>query len=254
MSLMDTIFGPANVTAQSVSSNQPANQPVVPVGTQIPPEGGKPAAATPGTAPNGVIPPNTATETKPAAPLDGFADLWKTVENKNLEDSRIFGDMDGNKLLEASKAHNFTKDITPEELAAIAAGGEGAQAAMLQIINKAQQRGHATSAHTTALLIEKAIEKASERFAASIPKHIRNHNTNSLIQDNPAFSHPAAKPMIDGLVNQLQVSYPDASPTQLQDMAKQFLTGFAKQITDGTTAQVETKVPAGEDWETYFKS
>lgn len=231
----------------------PTGQPVTPAATSIPPAGGVPAPQGPGTAPNGTIPAPVNNPTV-AAPLDEFKDLWNTDPNsKSPDDPRIFGQVNGDALLNTAKQMDFAKDITPEDLAAISAGGETASQALLKIVNAVQQRGYAQSTYAATQLIEQAIEKASARFQTQIPQMLRNQNTQNLIKEDPVMSHPAAQPLINSLVNQFQVKFPEASPAQLQEYARSYLQNFAASINGNSPAARQAQQATSEEnWVEFF--
>lgn len=247
-SMVSSIFGGA-ATAQPAAP-QPTQQQAQPNPGQIPPNTGIPAQQLPNTAANGLVP----EQQKEVAPLDEFADLWKnepTDPNKPPVDNSMFGKVDGDQLMQAASQIDFTKVVTPEMLQDIQAGGEAGTKALLQALNKTQQLGYAQSTHATTILIEKAMLKAKEQFTADLPNHIRNSSLNAAIKETPAYQHPAAQPLIQGLTTQLQVKYPNATPGELADMANRYITNFAAQM---QPKKQEQAAAPGEDWDVFLNA
>lgn len=246
MSIGETInkmFGGAPAQPQ-----QPGQ--VMQPGTGIPATAGQTAPETSGTAANGVIPAES-------APLDKFNDLWKNEPkdpNAPPVDESVFGNVNGDDLLKAAGGIDFTKAVTPELLSRIKEGGDAGVQATLEAINKVTQLNYAQSAHTTTKLIEQAITKAKEQFQATLPSHIRNQGTADLIKENAALSHPAAAPMVQGLVHQLQLKYPDASPAELTKQAQDYFISFSQSMMGSVPAATPTTQEDKTDWENWFKT
>lgn len=241
MGIFDSIFG---------SSPQPAQQPQ-PQQTlpgNIPPGTGMPATPLPNTAPNGVVP----EQKVQATPLDEFKDLWKnepTDPNAKPVDKSMFGVVNGDDLMKSASTIDFTKVVTPELAQRIQAGGEDGFKATLEAMNKVQQLGYAQSAHASTVLIEQAIAKAREQFTAELPMQIRNHSATALIKENPIFSHPAAQPLIEMATMQLQTKYPNATPSELKEMAQNYVTSFADAMKPAPKVDAATQ---GQDWSKFL--
>ena len=217
---------------------------------QIPPPNGGTTVATTSTAPNGVVP-TTTVPAEPQAPLDKFNDLWKTDPNAKPTGNDPLFNVDPQKLMEAAGKVDFAKVIKPEQLQAITAGGEGAAAAFIQAINAVSQATFAQSALASTKIVEQAVAKTRENFSAELPGMLKKLNLNDSLRDsNPAFSHPAAQPILDALQAQLTQKYPSATVQELQGMAKEFLSSF----TDAAIPKpVATTVSNGEtDWSKFF--
>lgn len=253
-SLLTTLFGAfsGNQQPNNQAQPQPNNQPGTP--GNIPPGTGLPANQLPNTAPNGAVP-----EQKPEpAPMDEFEKLWEndtTGAKTEPIDNSIFGKVNSDDLLKAASQIDFRKAVTPELLQAASAGGEAGVAALMEVINKVSQLNYAQSTQTSTALIEQAIAKAREQFAAELPKQIRDRNAFDLINENPVLSHPAAQPLIESLVSRMQVKYPNASPAELKDNATRYIVKFAESVlsTQPQAKEAVKKNAAKEtDWNTYL--
>ena len=255
MGIMDMFRTAVQLNTAPVVGSQSAPTP-----GNIPPTAPTSGVTTPGTAPNGTNPGTTTTvdPNAPPTPLADFADIWKdapTDPNAPPKDSSVFGNVDPNKLLEAAKKINFAEAATPEQKAAILAGGEEAVKAMIEVVNQTAQRSYAQSAYASTRMVETAIAKAREQFAAELPQLIKKTNvSNSLREDNPIFSNPAVAPIMDALETRLTIKYPNASASEITNMAKAYVeqlgTSFAPKAP-------EPKLPKGsrveEDWGKFLE-
>lgn len=230
--------------------------PAAPLPGNIPAEAATATAtATPGTAASGTIP---ATDpTKPASPLDAFDKLWETVATDPNAGTASFFNVKLEDLNKAAEAQSFTEALTPEMMAAVATGGEPAVKAFMASMNKVAQATYAKNALATTKIVERALQKQEELFAANLPGLIKKHQlSDTLRTENPAFSHPAAQPIIQALQSQLTVKYPNATATELRDMATQYLTAFSGVATaPATAAAAATAEKAGKgeiDWSSFL--
>lgn len=155
MSIFD-IFKAAAPVAAPVA--QPVAQPA-PVQPGNIPAVVAPTAATTGTAPNGTVPVNGATENATQSGLDQFKDLFNNDPAANTPGQPLFN-VSQDKMMEAARKQNFTSGIDPELATKIAAGGPEAVTAMMEMMNTVAQNAYAQSAFAGTRLIEGALEKS----------------------------------------------------------------------------------------------
>jgi hypothetical protein len=224
-------------------------------GTNLPATAGQLAPETPGMATNGVVPPNTDTsEPNPTAPLDAFTDIWKNAPidpAAPVDDGTVFGKVNPDDLIKAASGMDFTKVITPELQARIAAGGEDGVRANMEAMALVTRQTYAQASFATTKLIEQAIAKNNARLESKLPNALRAHNTDSLMRENAVLSHPAAKPMVEGLVNQFQTKYPDASPAEIKRHAEDYFIQFSQSMINSQTAAT-TQANNDTDWNKWF--
>lgn len=209
-------------------------------------------ASTPNTAPNGAIPAAT-TEIAAASPLDAFNDLWNNPA-KPAGDTGSYFNVDMDALQKAAGQQDFTQTITAEQLSAIGAGGEGAMKAFAEALNNVSRDIYARSALASTKMIDIALGKAETKFRNDVPSIVKKHTiSDTLRSENPAFTHPAAQPVIEALEKQLILKYPQASATELRSLATTYLSALSPVF---APAQKETaaekKQKANEtDWSQF---
>ena len=220
---------------------------------QIPQPSQQSTVATQQTAPNGTVPtPQATTPADTQTPLDKFNDLWKTDPNAVTAGNQPLFTVDSQKLMEAAGKVDFAKVIKPEQLQAITQGGDGAAKAFLEAINAVSQATFAQSALASTKIVEQAISRTKENFSAELPGILKKQSLSDSLRDsNPAFSHPAAQPILTALQAQLTQKYPNATVSELQGMAKEFLIAFTDQTLP--KAPVQSVAPNAEtDWSKFF--
>lgn len=262
MSIFDKLFGqtqpnqPNQMQQPNQNQNQNQNAGAGQPGN-IPPNSNLDPASTPGGAPNGVVPNNV--NPNPADPnasqLDNFNTLWQPNTDAPTEPQPLIN-VDPKSLAEAASKTNFVKMISPEQMQAIAAGGEGAVQAFAQAMNKVAQGVYAQSAFATTKIVEQAVAKAQERFTSEIPNHVKKLQVSeSLRNENPALNHPAASPILGAIESQLTVKHPNASSTEITNMARQYLEQFATAVNkprEAAKAKQAAETNQGTDWNSFI--
>jgi hypothetical protein len=212
------------------------------------------APATPGTAPNGMIPANIA-EIKKQSPLDQFNDIWKNPETPLPGDvGQPFYNLDNAKLQAVAASQNFVSNIPKEKFAAVAQGGEAAIGAMMEIMNAMGQQVYMQSAIASTRIAENGLTRAQDRFQTQLPHLITKHTlSDTLRQENPAFAHPAAQPVVNAIQQQMAVKHPNATAAELRDMTLQYLTNFAGLVAPSPSATgTKNGKSADEDWSNFL--
>jgi hypothetical protein len=221
--------------------------------------GGKPTAQAAETAPQpatpvtpGNLPTAAPTVEEPKSPFADFADLWKNDTNAANPNAGSIFNVDAAKLQEAASKVDFTKVVTPEMMQGIQAGGEEATQAFIQAMNKMSQQVYAQSAAASIGLVEQATKKAREQFVSEIPDLLKKQQVNSNLRDeNPVFNDPAVAPLMQALESQLVVKFPNATSTELKEMAKNYISGLGS-VFNKTEPTAPAPGSDEVDWEALF--
>lgn len=234
------IFGsqpiPAPAAVAPLSTNIPAPAPVVDLSAPVV----DPAA-----------PIEPAKPDEPVSPLDVYKDLWETApvdkDNPAPEVLPLVAALDPKAVQEKLATVDFATAVTPETMAAIEAGGEGANAAFLTAMNEIGRNVMTQAMLVNNKLMETAVERTKEQTLAGIPELIRTQTlANKLTTDNPLFSDPAIKPLLDMVQAQFAVKNPAATPDQLTTMAQDYIAATVKSLTPEVAVVVNPLAPAPE--------
>ncbi len=251
MSLADMF---KSVLAPAAPAPAPATPPGVPVPGNITKQDPTQVSAT--TAPNGTIPAQPApVPTEPPSPLAEFKDIWQPDPNAIPASAAAGFNIDPAKMFEAAKKTDFSRFMNPENLKAIAAGGEGAVKAMMDTMNGVAQAAYGQSAVAAAKIVEAALAKNKETFDAALPGLIRKHQVSDTLRtENPIFNNPAIQPIISALESQLMIKHPQATAAQINAEAKKYVealgSSFApKLVVDAATA---AKAKNEVDWTNFL--
>ncbi len=188
---------------------------------------------------------------KPDSPLDQYKSLWDPVPTSENA-APVAQKLDPAKLQEIVAKADFTKAITPEMKAAISAGGEEAQAALMSALNEVTRQAVVQSTLAANKMTEQAVKDAIDSQTKSLPDLIRSQaTTNSLYAANPIFSNPAVKPVIEAVKAQLAAKNPTATSDELTAMSQQFVEALGESISPKAAETVDPKADA-MDWAKYL--
>lgn len=245
MSIFQTLFGTQAQPQQQQQQTQPGNLPAQPAQTSMPNNPNVPENQT-----------QVQTPAEPASPMDQFSELWQSDPNQKATDPLIA--IDPKQLADAARKTDFTKIVNPELAQKVAAGGEEAVQAMMQMLNQVSQGVYAQSAFAASKLVEQALAKAQDKIAADIPAHVKRLQvSDTLRSENPVFNHPAASPILGAIESQLTVKFPNSSASEITSMAKQYLESFANAVkapAELAKQQEAAKAQAksDSDWTSFF--
>ncbi len=245
MSVFDKIFGrvPQVPNPQAAQIN-PSNDP-----NKIQPQ--MTTAQTSQTAPNGIVPEGGANPPEQKSPLEEHAKLWEPTpaEDKNKNEPEP---ITPEKMMEAASKVDFTKVLTPEELAKVQAGGEEAQKILINVINKVGQAAYGQSAVVAKKLVDSAVEKEREAFLSSLPSLIKKHALTDPAED-PALQNPAIAPVAAAIKTQLLEKYPKADKAWINQQVGQLLKGAAEMYVPQQKSPEATKAEEQIDWDEWIK-
>lgn len=244
MSIMSKLFGttpapvaPVVTPAQGAPAQQ-GNIPAVPAVTTNP--DGTPVVA--------AIP-----EVKDESPLAPFKSLWETapIDPNAPKEPEAYKPPTAEEIQKVVAKADFSKNITPEQLAAVTAGGDGATEALMQLLNTVGQQSIAQSTMVSAKLNEQAMQAAIAAEVAKMPAAIRAQSVQAhLIDTNPLFDNPAIKPVIEATQLQLQTKFPNATPAEITEMTQKFVSAMGESF--APKAKVVEGIEA-DDWSNYLE-
>lgn len=237
---------PANTTAAIVNANQ-----TIPNDTT--PKADGTVAGLPAVDPN-------------KSPMADYTNVWDKSKDKALPNPTPTFTIDQADLLTKAKGIDFGKHINQE---ALGKASKGDSEALLQVLNEATQAGFAYGTQGQATLLEQALAKQAKTFQEEyFPEMMRRHDASrEVAANNTAFNDPAIAPITDILKERFAAQYPNASPAQIAEHTRKFMTGMSKTITAGEksgTSEVvaevarsreiaaKTKGGKNDDWTTFF--
>lgn len=183
---------------------------------------------------------NTTPSEENKSPLDPFKTLFDNSkqESETPDPGAPIFNIDANKLSESIGKMDFTSVLDPELASKVAAGGEDAVKAMAANMNKLAQAMLAQSITVTSKMIDAANGKALERMQSYIPDSIRKTTLQeSILEDNPAFKHPAVQPLVQSVADMFASKHKEASPNEIKQMTMKYLTAVSEMVNGGDTKE-----------------
>lgn len=247
MSIMDFFRGgpaPAQEPAQPATPAQPT-EPTAPANPADPASSGNPA-------PQGE-----------SSALDAFKDIWNNEPAKEGEpdpnaayDPSASLNINPEEIQKAVSSIDFTQTLTPDTLAAISEGGEGAQKAFASALNQVSQHVFSQSMIANATLVKQALAQSTSAFDSRAEQLLRQSRVSDEVsKTNPVFNHPVAKPMVHALEQQLMRKYPQASHEEIAKQANQMFASFADEFSKPERERNKQSQTADDtDWEAFFNS
>jgi len=199
------------------------------------------------------------------SPLADFATLWDTpVVPAGTEAPPDWSNpdsllpplsVDPAKIVEQAKKIDFSR-VLDQALVQKALAGDAN--AFGQVINQVSQASFAQTGMVASKITENAFKHMLPKLInEALPAMFKKHAVSSqVVTDNPIFADPAVSPVLKGLEAQLQLKNPSASPKEISDQAKKYITGMIAAaggvVPDANTAAataLATKNKAKEvDW------
>jgi len=260
--LMDKLFnsGARNQQPQQQPDRGPGG---IPQGTGVAPNG------TSSVAPNGTNPTNGQDQNSNTqqqqqenkSPLEEFHKLWEPVTGPDGKPASTTKEplfnVDPKQVMEAASKTDFKSVATAEELAKVAAGGQDGVAAMMDIMQKLATNVYANAAVAATKIAESGITKALSQAEQRLPQVIRQQQFgDSLVTKNPALQDPAVRPIIESVKAQMTQKYPNATPSELQEMAERYMQAAADAFNpakqEELRRQQQQAAKENENWDIYF--
>ena len=184
--------------------------------------------------------------------MDDFKDLWQTAPiDKDAPPAPTMPVALNQEAVQKIIAkQDFSSAITPEQLTAIAAGGEDAQKAFASAMNQVAQQVMLQSTMVNSKLNEQAIAQAIKVHGAAIPDLVKQHSVTSHATDtNPMFNNPAIKPVIEATQSALTGKFPNASPAEITKMTQDYIVQMGQAF--APKPEVTPNAPGDFDWSTF---
>jgi hypothetical protein len=245
MSVMDRLFN------RPASAGTPS--------TAAPPNPGAPAPApaAPGSGdPTEVV----VVEKQDDSPLAAFKGFWDTPVDKNGKPvvqtdplSVPVFNFDPKKVQEQAKNLDFVKDVNPELMAKVAAGGADSIPALMELLNFVQQNSFAAATLTMGNMVNEGLAVHSDNLRKALPRDVQRLQLASTAIDDEILEHPAVVPLVNALRKAAFNKDPNANPAEVAKNVNAYINGIATAVAD-KKAKATTAEATGTqtNWGNYF--
>ncbi|MFV0408914.1 MAG: hypothetical protein ACK5LJ_04200, partial [Paracoccus sp. (in: a-proteobacteria)] len=137
--------------------------------------------------------------------------------------------LDPEQLNRVSGGMDFTKSISRDDLSKVAAGGEEAVGALVNVLNKFGQQVFSTSAQFSSHMTEAGYNNAQQAIDRGLPNVVKQQLTRSeLMASNPKLREPALQPLVTAIQSQIAQKHPNATSQEVNAMLEQYFSEVGK--------------------------
>jgi hypothetical protein len=185
------------------------------------------------------------------SPLEPFSKLWENVEGAKstaVDYDAPYFTTDMNSLAKQADGIDFVKNIPGfKELGTKVLAGD--VDAFAQVLNAVARGALTQSVSVGTRLSESAVKNYNKRLQQDLPEKFRGFGARSQALDNPAFSHPAVKPIVENVRNQVMAKNPNLSAEQVNEQVVAYME--AMQSAFQPTAGKEDQSRGTTDWSMF---
>lgn len=188
----------------------------------------------------------------PANPLDAFSGLFDN-KNVNTEKAPSFS-LPDDVLSKVASSQNFLQGVD-EQLVQKALSGDAKS--FMEVIGAATQNAYKASLAHGSTLTDNFINSRLDFEGKTLGSKVKSELTNSeLGASTQNFNHPVVKAQLTQVAQGLAKQHPDASPAQIAQMARDYVTELANAINpnsnQGTPGNPQGQKAADVEWDKYF--
>lgn len=160
----------------------------------------------------------------PQSPTDKFADLWKMESTPNQAAPNF--KLNQEQLQKVTGSMDFSKSVSPDDLARVVQGGEDAAVALKNILQTVGRDVFGMAAQFSSHMTESGYKVSQEALDKGLPNMVRKQLTSQeLYAANPKLRDPALQPLVGALQSQFADKHPNATPTEINAMVSEYLGG-----------------------------
>jgi len=186
-------------------------------------------------------------------PADEFADLWTIDPNTEKQDAPFSFNLNQEQLEATSKKLTIAPAIPQALQQRIAAGGQDAIAAMMEMQDITAQTVFARNAAATTALIEQAVQNTQSKMETLIDKRVKELGVrNSALELNTALNDPSVRPLVYTMQQRILQKFPNATQAEIAEKINAYFVKVGGILNPGPaqTAQqaANNKANADIDW------
>lgn len=179
-------------------------------------------------------------------PMDRFSKMWDTPTNSEVAptfslDDKVVGEVAG--------AQDFMKGINPELMQKATSGDVSA---LMQMMQEVSRNAYKASLQHSGKLSESFVSAREKFNDKSFSSKVGKELTVSALSDTPNFQNPVVRKQLVMVAESLQRQHPDASPSEIADMSREYLTELSSAINPQASNSDKTKNKGPVDFNDWF--
>lgn len=207
-----------------------------------------PTAPTAPTNQSATLPNNANNPSGPVDPLAPFAKMYDTP--KETDAAPQFA-LDSAALSTAAGSLNLMQGADPALLQRAEAGDSKA---IMQLIEHAGRQAYQNALSHSSTLTGKFTEAReafnNKDFSGKVKSELTVHAMTGMAN----FSHPVVRKELIKVAQDMQRQHPDASPQEVAEMAKTYITELSQAVNPTSAAPANKGTPQATDWDAFFDS
>lgn len=186
---------------------------------------------------------------QPLDPLDAYQGLYNNTDDAN--DKVPVFELNQDQLGVVTKSQSFMKDVDPALMTRLQSGD---MTALSDIIEHATRNSYRASLEHSSKLTDKYVGARFDYEGKGLGGKIRDNLVTGNLSKIPGFSHPVAQQELVKVAKSLAKQHPDASPEEIADEARRYLTELGRSLDPNTQQQADRKKASETDWDEYMNS
>lgn len=194
-------------------------------------------------------PGNQSGNQEPSDSLAPFAKMWDNPANPEAAPSFS---LDPKQLSSLSGSQNFMQGIPPELMQRATSGDSSA---MIEMMNLVGQRAYEASLNHGSRLTEGFVSAREAHGQKSFGKNVRAEMTNDALASITESKSPVIQKALRDTANRLQSAYPDASPKEIAEMSKQWVSELYQAMNPNAQQNQQgpnQNQPKETEWDEWF--
>jgi hypothetical protein len=159
---------------------------------------------------------------------DPFAKFSKMFDNSATQaDAPPAFSIDPKIMSDIAGQQDFMKGLNPELMQRATSGD---MTAMMEIIHQTARNAYRTSIEHGGMLTDKFVGAREAHSAKGFGSRVKGELTQASLATTPNFKHPVVRQQLSEIASRLSVQHPDASPQEIADMSKEYITQLSEAL------------------------
>lgn len=182
----------------------------------------------------------------PKNPLDNYSKIWDTPTVKDEDKAPVFK-LDPKTVKDVSSSLNFMEGIDEATMAKIQSGDSNA---IIQAMQHVGRQAYESAIQHGGTLTDNFVNARLTHEGKSFGSRVKQELTQSELKSVQNYNHPVIKAQLDIVSKQFASTHPDASPSEIAEMSKNYLKEIATAL---TTPEANPNAEQVTDWDKQLR-
>lgn len=183
---------------------------------------------------------------KPIDPLDVYSKMFDNPANKEVAPTFT---MDDKVLGDVAKGQDFMRGVDPS---LVERATSGDVKALMEMMNEVGRNAYKASLQHGGKLTEGFVTSREGYNEKGFSGKVRGELTVNALTGTPNFNNPVVRKQLTMIANNLQTQHPDASPVEIAQMSRDYITELSKAIAPASETTQQTNKSGPTDFGAWF--